>query len=221
MMELFAAAFVSFFVVINPAGVAITFAAMTADASPGWRRAMAFRAVLVATLVLAGFGFGGEMLLSQLGVTFDAFRIAGGALLFLIAVDMLFERRAARRAETAIAVNEARAKGEMDDISVFPLAIPLIAGPGAIATVMLYLTEHRAPGDQAVVLSAAGLSLLLCLVAFLMAAQVQRLVGATAAAVVTRVFGILLAALAAQFVVDGISGAFGLSTATMALAQGR
>lgn len=208
MIDLFLAAFVTFFVVINPAGVAVTFATLAADAPAEWRRTTAFRAVLVATLMLLGFAFGGRWLLSQLGVSLDAFRVAGGALLFLIAVDMLFERRKERRDATAERVNEARAKGEMDDISVFPLAIPLIAGPGAIATVMLYFTEHAEALAQMAVVGAAGANLLLTLLAFLTTAQLTRLMGATLLMVITRIFGIILAALAAQFVMDGMRGAW-------------
>jgi multiple antibiotic resistance protein len=210
MIELFLAAFVTFFVVINPAGVAVTFASLASDGTPEWKRATAFRAVTVATAVLTGFAFGGQWLLAQLGVSLDAFRIAGGALLFLIAVDMLFERRKERRDATAEKVNEAIAKGEMDDISVFPLAIPLIAGPGAIATVMLYFTEHATPAAQGAVLAAVGVNLALTLIAFLTTAQLTRLMGATVLMVITRIFGIILAALAAQFVVDGVKASFGL-----------
>jgi multiple antibiotic resistance protein len=220
MTELFLAAFVAFFVVINPAGVAVTFATLTEGADSGWRRLMAVRAVVVATLVLGGFAFGGEWLLAQLGVSLDSFRIAGGALLFLIAVDMLFERRKERRDATAESVSAARARGEQDDISVFPLAIPLISGPGAIATVMLYFTEHESPTGRLVVLGAAGANLILTLLAFLLTRPLTRLMGATVLMVITRIFGIILAALAAQFVVDGVSGAFELGVAQHAF-QGR
>jgi multiple antibiotic resistance protein len=213
MLDLFLAAFVTFFVIVNPAGVAVTFAALAEGAPAEWRRDTAIRAVAVAAGVLAGFAFGGQWLLAQLGVSLDAFRIAGGALVFLIAVDMLFERRKERRDATAERVNAARAKGEMDDISVFPLAIPLIAGPGAIATVMLYFTQNEAPMAQAAVIAAVAVNLLLTLVALFTTAQITRLMGATVLMVLTRVFGIILAALAAQFVVDGVKNAFGLATA--------
>lgn len=210
MIELFAAAFATFFVVVNPAGVAVTFAGMTDGADPGWRRATALRAVIVAGVVLVGFALGGEWLLSYLGVSLDAFRIAGGALLFLIAVDMLFERRQQRREETARTVKDSMSKGEMGDISVFPLAIPLIAGPGAIATVMLYFTKNAAAADRGVILAAVGANLFLTLIAFLTTAHLTRLMGATVLMVITRIFGIILAALAAQFLVDGIKNAFNL-----------
>ncbi|MEJ0061106.1 MAG: MarC family protein [Terricaulis sp.] len=213
MLSLFLASFVTFFVVIDPPGVAPMFATMTERMSAEWRRKMAWKSVAVATAVLLGFAFGGAWLLERLGVTLDAFRIAGGILLFLIAVDMLFEKRTERREERAeaVAAEQASHPGHYDDISVFPLAIPLISGPGAIASVMLYFTQHEDPLARAMVLAGAGANLALCLTAFLLAGPLTRIMGPTVAAMLTRIFGILLAALAAQFVVDGIKGAFGIS----------
>jgi MarC family membrane protein len=212
MLEIFLAAFATFFVVIDPPGVAPMFATMTHDMSAPWRRRMAVKAVTVATIILAGFAFGGAWLLAKLGVTLDAFRVAGGLLLFLIAVDMLFEKRTERREARAgeVAAKQASHPGRDEDISVFPLAIPLIAGPGAIASVMLFFTQHEGWAQRAAVLAGAGANLLLCLGAFLLAGPLTRLMGATVAAMITRIFGILLAALAAQFVVDGVKHAFGL-----------
>jgi multiple antibiotic resistance protein len=212
LIELFLAAFVTFFVIIDPPGVAPMFATLTQDMSAWWRRLMAFKSVVVATLVLVGFAFGGEWLLAQLHVSLDAFRIAGGLLLFLIAVDMLFEKQTARREERNQKVIEGqRTKHETHaDISVFPLAIPLIAGPGAIATVILYFTEHAGPMERIAVLAGAGANLVLTLLAFLLSGFLSRIMGATLAAMITRIFGIILAALAAQFVIDGVRGAFAL-----------
>ena len=212
MLSLLLASFVTFFVVIDPPGVAPMFATMTTRMSPQWRRFMAFKAVAIAAAVLFGFAFGGAWLLGHLGVTLDAFRIAGGLLLFLIAIDMLFEKRTERREERAeeVAATQASHPGRYDDISVFPLAIPLIAGPGAIASVMLFFTEHSDVADRAMVLLGAAANLVLCLIAFLLAGPLTKLMGATVAAMITRIFGILLAALAAQFVVDGIRNAFGI-----------
>jgi len=211
-LDLFLAAFVTFFVVIDPPGVAPMFASLTQDMSPAWRRAMAFKSVFIATLVLLGFAFGGDWLLGKLHVSLDAFRIAGGLLLFLIAVDMLFETQTKRREERNEKVIEERRAhpGAHDDISVFPLAIPLISGPGAIATVILYFTQHQDAASRAAVLAGAGANLLLTLGAFLAAGPLTRFMGATVAAMITRIFGIILAALAAQFVIDGVIGAFGL-----------
>ena len=210
MIELFLASFVTFFVVIDPPGLAPIFATMTQGMSPAWRRRMAFKSVWIATAILISFAFGGAWLLSKLGVTLDAFRIAGGLLLFLIAVDMLFEKRTERREERAEAV---KAEHDLhpeqeDDISVFPLAIPLISGPGAIASVMLYFTQESEAIARAAVLAGAGANLALCLLCFLLAGPLTKAMGATVAAMITRIFGILLAALAAQFVVDGVRNAF-------------
>jgi multiple antibiotic resistance protein len=212
MFELFLAAFVTFFVVIDPPGIAPLFATMTADMSAEWRRRMAWKSVAVATGVLVGFAFGGAWLLEKLGVTIDAFRIAGGVLLFLIAVDMLFEKRTERRENRAelVATEQAAHPNKYDDISVFPLAIPLISGPGAIASVMLLFTQHADLAARAAVLAGIGVNLVLCLGAFLLAGPLSRFMGPTVAAMLTRIFGILLAALAAQFVVDGIRNAFTL-----------
>ena len=212
MLTLFIASFVTFFVVIDPPGVAPMFATMTSRMAPDWRRFMAYKSVAVATGVLLAFAFGGAWLLDKLGVTLNAFRIAGGLLLFLIAVDMLFEKRTERREERAeeVAAEQAKHPSHMDDISVFPLAIPLISGPGAIASVMLYFTENPDPMNRLMVLAGAGANLALCLICFLLAGPLTKLMGATVAAMLTRIFGILLAALAAQFVVDGVKAAFGI-----------
>lgn len=213
MLDLFLAAFVTFFVVIDPPGVAPMFASLTQDMTRDWRRAMAFKSVFIATLILMGFAFGGQWLLEKLHVSLDAFRIAGGMLLFLIAVDMLFEKQTQRREERNQKVIEERKAhpGEHDDISVFPLAIPLIAGPGAIATMILYFTQNTGALERGMILAGAGANLLLTLGAFLAAGPLTRLMGATVASMITRIFGIILAALAAQFVVDGVVGAFGLA----------
>lgn len=213
MLSLLLAAFVTFFVTIDPVAMAPMFVTMTSRMSPAWRRTMAWKSVAIATGILLAFAFGGAWLLEQIHVSIDAFRIAGGLLLFLIAVDMLFEKRAERREERAekVAAQQAEHPESQDDISVFPLAIPLIAGPGAIASIMLFFAEHDGPGERAVILLGAGANLGLCLVAFLMAGQLARVMGPTVGSMLTRVFGILLAALAAQFVVDGIRNAFGIA----------
>jgi multiple antibiotic resistance protein len=150
--------------------------------------------------------------LAQIHVSMDAFRIAGGLLLFLIAVDMLFEKRAERRDERAekVAAHQAEHPETQDDISVFPLAIPLIAGPGAIASVMLFFAQYEGALERTVVLAGVGANLALCLIAFLAAGPISKVMGPTVGSMLTRVFGILLAALAAQFVVDGIRNAFGI-----------
>ncbi|GIU68110.1 MarC family protein [Candidatus Phycosocius spiralis] len=212
MLEAFLAAFVTFFVVIDPPGVAPMFATLTQHTSRAWQRKMAFKSVGVATLVLVGFAFGGQWLLEKLQVSLDAFRLAGGALLFLIAVDMLFEKQKERREERNEKVlAEAQKHPErFEDVSVFPLAIPLISGPGAIASIMLLFTQSNSFLEQSMVLAGVGVNLVLCLFGFLIAAKLTKFMGATVAAMITRIFGIILAALAAQFVVDGVKGAFGI-----------
>jgi multiple antibiotic resistance protein len=212
MISILLASFVTFFVAIDPVAMAPMFTTMTARMSPAWRRKMALKAIAIATGILLAFAFGGAWLLEQIHVSIDAFRIAGGLLLFLIAVYMLFEKRAERRDERAekVAAQQAEHPENQDDISVFPLAIPLIAGPGAIASIMLFFAQHEGLAERAMILLGVGANLALCLIAFLAAGPLARFMGPTVGSMLTRVFGILLAALAAQFVVDGIRNAFGL-----------
>ncbi|MBP6012830.1 MAG: MarC family protein [Alphaproteobacteria bacterium] len=212
MLELFLASLVTFFVVIDPPGVVPMFATLTQDMPPAWRRYMAWKSVAIATGILLGFAFGGEWLLDKLHVSLDAFRIAGGLLLFLIAIDMLFETRTQRReARNAKVIEERHAHpGEHEDISVFPLAIPLIAGPGSIASIMLLFAQHGDWTGRAAVLGGVAVNLLLTLAAFMLAARLSHMISTTVTAMVTRIFGIILAALAAQFTIDGIKSAFGL-----------
>jgi multiple antibiotic resistance protein len=213
MLEVFLTALVTFFVVIDPPGVTPMFATLTQEMPPAWRTLMAWKSIAIATAILVGFALGGEWVLDKLHVSLDSFRIAGGLLLFLIALDMLFETRSQRRqARNARVLEERKAHpGEHEDISVFPLAIPLIAGPGSIASIMLLFAQHADWMSRAAILAGVGANLALTLIVFLIAARVSQLMSATLAAIVTKVFGILLAALAAQFVVDGVKGAFGLA----------
>jgi len=212
MLSLLLASFVTFFVAIDPVAMAPMFTTMTARMTPEWRRKMAWKAIAIATGILLAFAFGGAWLLDQIHVSIDAFRIAGGLLLFLIAVDMLFEKRSERREERAeqVAQHQAAHPEAQDDISVFPLAIPLIAGPGAIASIMLFFAEHEGLAERGLILLGAGANLALCLIAFLAAGPLSKIMGPTVGNMLTRVFGILLAALAAQFVVDGIKNVFEL-----------
>ena len=212
MLSLLLASFVTFFVAIDPVAMAPMFTTMTSRMTPDWRRQMAWKSVAIATGILLAFAFGGRWLLEQIHVSMDAFRIAGGMLLFLIAVDMLFEKRAERRDERAekVAQHQAEHPEHQDDISVFPLAIPLIAGPGAIASIMLFFAQSGDAMERVMILAGMGANLLLCLLAFMASAPLSRIMGPTIGSMLTRVFGILLAALAAQFVVDGIRNAFSL-----------
>ena len=204
MSELFVSALVTFLVVIDPPGCAPIFAGLTKDATAVHRRTMAIRAVLVASGILLFFGLLGEDLLRALGISLSAFRIAGGIMLFLIAVDMVFEKRTERRENRAQEVSES----EADDVSVFPMAIPMIAGPGSIASIMLLTARSNGLTETVLVFAALALTLALTLVALLAAGPLMRLLGHKIEAMITRILGVILAALAAQFVIDGIERSF-------------
>ncbi|GAA0734105.1 MarC family protein [Sphingomonas sp. ABOLD] len=203
MIELFVSSFVTFFVIIDPPGCAPIFAGLTAGTNAVHRRAMAVRAVMVAAIILLGFALFGEALLHALGISLNAFRIAGGIMLFLIALEMVFEKRTERREDRA---EKVKAEDPVD-ISIFPMAMPMIAGPGSIASVMLLMAQSKGIEQSAVVLSAMLAVLLLCVLALLAAGPIMRIVGAKIEAVVSRLLGVLLAALAVQFVIDGIRAA--------------
>jgi multiple antibiotic resistance protein len=207
MLKLFVSAFITLFVVLDPPGCAPIYAGLTAGANAAQRRAMAVRACLIAGVILVLFALFGENLLGALHIELDSFRIAGGLMLFLIALDMVFEKRTQRREQRAEAV---KATAEVEDVSVFPMAMPMLAGPGAIATVMLLEGEAQGLPGSLIVLAALVVVLALTLVALLAAAPLMNLVGAKVEAVVTRVLGVLLGALAAQYVIDGVRGSFGL-----------
>jgi multiple antibiotic resistance protein len=206
MIELFISAFVTFFVVIDPPGCAPIFASLTTEAEARHRRAMAIRAVLVATGILVFFGLLGEDLLRVLGISLDAFRIAGGIMLFLIAIDMVFEKRTERRESRAQEVSAS----EVNDVSVFPMAIPMIAGPGSIASIMLLMARTEGTAQSLVVFGALAATLALTLIALLAAGPLMRLLGHKMEAMITRLLGVILAALATQFVLDGIERSFSL-----------
>ena len=205
MIELFVSAFVTFFVVIDPPGCAPIFASLTAGAAPAHRRAMAIRSVGIASGILLFFALFGEDLLRSLGVSLAAFRIAGGIMLFLIALEMVFEKRQERRSSRA---EDVKRDGEVGDISVFPMGIPMIAGPGSIASVMLLMARSDGLFQSLVVLGALLATLLLTLAALLAAGPLMRLMGHRMEAMITRILGVVLAALAAQFVIDGIERSF-------------
>ncbi len=204
MIELFISAFVTFFVVIDPPGCAPIFASLTAGSPAAHRRAMAIRSVLVASGILFAFALGGKPFLKALGVGLQAFKVAGGIMLFLIAIEMVFEKRTERRESRAEDVKAS----EHEDISVFPMGIPMIAGPGSIASAMLLCSRVDNWTDRGVVLAALAAILLLTMVSLLMAAPLMRLLGNKVEAMITRVLGVILAALAAQFVIDGLKASF-------------
>ena len=206
MIELFVSAFITFFVVIDPPGCAPIFASLTSGADAAHRRTMAIRSVLVASGILLTFAIFGEDLLRSLGISLDAFRVAGGIMLFLIALDMVFEKRTERRENRA---QDVKANPEHDDISIFPMAIPMIAGPGSIASVMLMMAKSEGLTQSLIVLGALASMLVLTLISLLLAAPLMRMLGYRVEAMITRILGVLLAALAAQFVIDGIKASFG------------
>ena len=206
MLELFLSAFITLFVVIDPPGCAPIYAGLTHGASAAQRRSMAIRAVVIAGIILVVFELFGQDLLGALHIELDSFRIAGGLMLFLIALDMVFEKRTQRREERA---EKVMATPEVEDVSVFPMAMPMLAGPGAIASVMLLESGAEGPEGTLVILAALGAVMLLTLLALLAASPLMKLFGARVEAVITRLLGVLLAALAAQYVIDGLRGSFG------------
>lgn len=205
MIDLFISAFVTFFVVIDPPGCAPIYASLTKGASAAQRRNMAIRAAFIASMILLVFALFGEQLLGALHIELNSFRIAGGIMLFLIAIDMVFEKRTERREERAQKIIETP---EIEDVSVFPMAMPMIAGPGSIASVMLLMSQNEGTDRSIVVLAALGAVLLLTLLALIAAGPIMRVLGQKAEAVITRLLGVLLGALAAQFVIDGLRTSF-------------
>lgn len=211
MAELFLSAFVTLFVVIDPPGCAPIYAGLTKGASAAQRRNMALRACAIAAAILLVFALFGVDLLAALHIELDSFRIAGGLMLFWIAWEMVFEKRTQRREERAekIAAQHANTP-EVEDVSVFPMAMPMLAGPGAIAAIMLLMQEANGWEASLVVLGALASVLVLTALALVAAGPLMRLFGDRVEAVVTRLLGVLLAALAAQYVIDGLRGSFGL-----------
>ncbi len=206
--ELFLSAFVTLFVVIDPPGCAPIYAGLTKGATSAQARSMALRATFIASIILLIFALFGKELLGALHIELDSFRIAGGLMLFFIAFEMVFEKRTQRREERA---EKIAATPEVEDVSVFPMAMPMLAGPGAIAAVMLLMNEAAGvPEKMAEVLAALALVLAITAAALVAAGPLIRLLGDKVEAVITRLLGVLLAALAAQYVIDGLKGSFGI-----------
>jgi multiple antibiotic resistance protein len=206
MIALFLSAFATFFVVIDPPGCAPIFAGLTRGTDAAHRRAMAIRSTLVAGMILFVFALIGEPLLTTLGISLDAFRIAGGIMLFLIALEMVFEKRTQKRESR---VQEVALHPEQhEDISIFPMAIPMIAGPGSIASAMLLTQRSHGLAAHLTVLGALLSVLVILMAALLAAGPLMRFIGYKVEAMITRLLGVLLAALAAQFVIDGVRAAF-------------
>lgn len=201
------AAFTTLFIIIDPPGLAPLFIALTRGMSPGQRRAIGLRACLTAGVLMLMFLFLGEAVLGFIGISMPAFRIAGGVLLFLTALDMLFERRQARRKGNA----EEGQQEHHDDPSVFPLAIPLIVGPGLITTIILLAGQAKTTADFAVITGVMAANLLIVFVTLLVSPLIERVLGKVGINVVTRILGMLLAALAVQFILDGLRS-FGMAS---------
>ncbi len=202
MIETSALALATFFATIGPFDVAAMFAALTASQTSQQRRSMAIRGTLIAAGILITFALIGEVLLASLGISLTALRTAGGILLLLIGIDMVFARHSGGISTTDEEESEAIAKA---DISVFPLATPLIAGPGAMGAAILLMADQQGDviGQAVVVASLVGI-ILLTFVSMLLAGELQRWLGVTGMHVITRVMGVLLSALAVQFIFDGV-----------------
>ncbi len=205
MYELFGSALVTFLVIIDPPGVVPIFATLTRGDSRAHVRSQAIRAAVIAWSILMFFALLGKPMLGALGISLASFRIAGGIMLFMIALDMVFERRTQRRESRAQSIE---GTPEGDDVSVFPMAIPMIAGPGSIASTMLWVSRADNRAEVAVVLAAITIVVGLTLVALLAAGPIMRLLGPKIEAMLSRLLGVILAALAAQFIVDGLRESF-------------
>jgi multiple antibiotic resistance protein len=196
---------VTLLVVVDPIGLAPTFLGVTDGLSTRFRRQIALRASLIATAILVGAALGGDWLLRQLGISLPAFRIAGGLLLFAIAFEMVFALRMERDSKAA----EQAVEEHIHHIAAFPLAIPLMAGPGAItATILLAGQAAGRPVWLAILLGVIGVVMASCFVAFIAADRIGKIIGVTGNIVLSRLLGVILAALAVQFVIDGVRAAF-------------
>jgi multiple antibiotic resistance protein len=210
MLESFLKFFVVFFLVVEPISLVPVFASLTEGATAQYRRRMAVKSVVVATLITIGFALSGAAFLSAMGISIDSFRIFGGLLLFLVALEMVFARESGTRTSTDEQVESRRRA----DISVFPLAFPFMSGPGALTTILLWFGPVKIRDEPwlfAALLAGALLVLLISLVMMLAAGPLMRLLGATGTNVANRLLGVILGALAVQFVVDGIRASFALS----------
>jgi multiple antibiotic resistance protein len=197
-----ATAFATAFTIIDPVGMIPLTISVTADATPDRRAAIVNQAILVAGAVILVMGVVGKPLLDSLGITLPAFTIAGGALLFLIAVEMLFGRNPG----TKQTPEEEREGAESANPAVFPLAVPMIAGPGTIATVLVLVTLAAGDGQKlAVVFAAYVCAMAVTWICMRLSTRILRVIGTTGVHVITRLFGILLSALAVQFVLNGLA----------------
>lgn len=199
--------FVVFFVVVDPVSLIPLFTGLTAGASTSYKRRMAVKAVAISAAILLVFALGGAAFLQLMGISLEAFRIFGGLLLFLLALEMVFARESGTRTST----DEAAESRRRADISVFPLAFPFIAGPGALATILLWFGRIQLPAQAALFagfIAAAALVLAIVVALLWVAEPLMRVIGVTGANVASRILGVILGALAVQFVLDGLRQAF-------------
>lgn len=238
MLELALTSFATLFVIIDPPGNLPIFISLTANTPAAHQRAMAIKAPIIALCVLLLFALAGESLLNFIGVEMSAFRIAGGLMLLLVAFEMVFDLRGKRRSNSAHQIHQRKqqaagtagsaaaqpaAQATADqggdgnpppvDISVFPMAIPILAGPGAITTVLLLMSQQTEGGvGDAVVLGVVVVLMAMCMALFLLSSKLDKLLGDTVTSVLTRLFGVILAALSIQFIIDGAKQAFHLTS---------
>ncbi|MEO1223561.1 MAG: MarC family protein [Pseudomonadota bacterium] len=238
MLELALTSFATLFVIIDPPGNLPIFISLTANTPAAHQRAMAIKAPIIALCVLLLFALAGESLLSFIGVEMSAFRIAGGLMLLLVAFEMVFDLRGKRRSNNAHQIHQRKqqavgttgaaaaqpapqaAADQSDDgnpppvdISVFPMAIPILAGPGAITTVLLLMSQQTQGGvGDAIVLGVVVVLMAMCMALFLLSSKLDKLLGDTVTSVLTRLFGVILAALSIQFIIDGAKQAFHLTS---------
>lgn len=207
MTEAFLKFFVAFFVVVSPISILPEFASLTEGATAAYKKRMAVKATVISAVIVVLFAIGGTALLDVMGISIQSFRIFGGLLLFLVALEMVF----ARESGTRTSADEQAENRRRADISVFPLAFPLLAGPGALTTILLSfgrVSVWQDPLTFGVLLLAAWIVLGIAFVLMLSAERVTRLMGHTGSNVANRLLGVVLGALAVQFVVDGIRATF-------------
>jgi len=205
-VSLYVSAMAVLFVIIDPPGCAPIFATLTKGTSRKHQKTMAFKSIGVAAFILIGFALCGEWLFAKLGISLDALRVAGGIMLFIIGLNMVFEKRTESREGRAEETLEEVENPE--DISVFPMGIPMIAGPGTMASLLLLMSDATDIWQQVSIIAALVTVLIVTLLTFLVAGPLMKIMGKSFTDVLTRVLGVLLATLAAQFVIDGLLGAF-------------
>ncbi|MBF2716008.1 MarC family protein [Agrobacterium vitis] len=206
-VELLLNAFTTLLVTLDPPGLAPLFLGLTRGMTRQQRKQVALRGTAIAFSILAVFAVFGASLLEGLGISMGAFRIAGGLLLFAIAFEMIFEKRQERKEKTS---EDAITRDHMHHIAVFPLALPLIAGPGAISATILLASSLPSPVERTELILVLALCIGIVLLALVIADRLDRFLGVTGRAILTRLLGVILAALSVQFVVDGIKSAFHL-----------